>query len=153
MASTLIRQMREHETEATARMWQESQRAAYPWFREDQRHPFEEALVFFRDSICQRCQVWVAVDDDEQILGMLALEGDLLDHLFIAPASWEQGIGSALLAHAKALRPDGLTLVTLQRNERSRRFYQARGFVTTRLGVSPPPENEPDVYYAWDPAS
>ena len=38
MASTQIRRMREHEIEATARMWQDSQRAAYPWFSEDQLH-------------------------------------------------------------------------------------------------------------------
>ena len=152
MAGPLIRRMRECECEATARMWQDSQRATYTWFREDQRHPFEEALAFFRDSICQRCEVWLAVGDAEQILGVLALEGDCVDHLFIAPGSWQTGIGSALLAHAKVLRPDGLSLVTLQRNERARLFYEARGFLATRFGVSPPPENEPDVYYAWDPA-
>ena len=90
---------------------------------------------------------------DDRIVGVLALEGDWLDHLFIAPGSWEIGIGSALLDHAKRLRPSGLTLVTLQRNERARRFYEARGFVTTKLGVSPPPESEPDIYYAWAPTS
>ena len=139
------------EAEATARVWQDSQRAAYSWFTEDQRHPFDEALAFFRESICQRCEVWIALDG-ERILGVLALEGDFLDHLFIAPDSWGQGFGSALLAHAKALHPGGLSLVTLQRNERARRFYQARGFATTRFGTSPPPENEPDVYYAWTPS-
>jgi GNAT superfamily N-acetyltransferase len=144
--------MQEHETEATARRWQDSQRAAYTWFREDQHHPFAEALVFFRESVCQRDELWLAVDDADQIVGMLALEGDCIDHLFVARGSWGQGIGSALLEHAKALRPGGLTLVTLQRNERAGRFYEARGFVSTRFSVSPPPESEPDVYYAWDPS-
>ena len=145
-----LRLLRDCETEATARMWHDSQHAAYSWFTEDQRHPFAEALVFFRDSICRRCEVWIALADD-RIVGVLALEGDLLDHLFIAPGLWERGIGSALLAHAKALRPGGLRLVTLQRNERARRFYEERGFVSTKFGTSPPPENEPDVYYDWVP--
>ncbi len=149
-APPTIRRMHSAETEATAQMWQDSQREAYRWFTEDQRHPFDEALAFFRDSICQRCEVWVALDGD-RIVGVLALEDDFVDHLYVAAGSWQLGIGSELLAHAKALRADGLSLVTLQRNRRARRFYEARGFVTTKFGVSPPPENEPDVYYRWEP--
>jgi ribosomal protein S18 acetylase RimI-like enzyme len=145
-----IRPMREDETLATARLWQDSQRAAYTWFREEQRHPFDEALAFFRESICARCEMWVATDS-KRILAMLALEGSYIDHLYVGPEHWERGVGSALLDHAKRRCPDGLTLVTLQRNERARRFYEARGFVATRFGVSPPPENEPDVYYEWMP--
>jgi hypothetical protein len=56
-----IRLMRPEETDATARMWQGSQRAAYTWFRDDQWHPLDEAIGFFRDSICVRCEVFVAV--------------------------------------------------------------------------------------------
>jgi hypothetical protein len=42
-----------------------------------------------------------------------------------------------------------LGLFTHQRNEKARRFYEARGFVAVRFGMSPPPENEPDVRYEW----
>jgi GNAT superfamily N-acetyltransferase len=150
LGTLTIRPMVEHETLVTARLWQDSQRAAYSWFREDQRHPFDEALAFFRESICARCEVWVAADR-ERILGMLALEGPYVDHLFVGAEHWERGVGSALLEHAKGMFPDGLTLVTLQRNERALRFYEARGFASTRFGVSPPPESEPDVYYEWRP--
>ena len=31
------------------------------------------------------------------------------------------------------------------------RFYERRGFVATRFGVSPAPESEPDVQYEWKP--
>ncbi len=143
-----IRRIDASEIEATGRMWQASQRAAYTWFREDQRHPLDDALGFFRDSICESCEVWVAVEAD-RVIGMLALEGSTIDHLFVDPEVWGVGVGSLLLAHAKGLHPDGLELVTLQRNERARRFYESRGFVATKFGTSPPPENEPDVYYRW----
>ena len=146
-----VRVMRPDEAEATARMWQDSQRAAYTWFREDQRHPFPLALRFFRESICRRCQVWVAADGD-RVVGMLALEGDWLDHLFVHPEHWEIGIGGRLLSHAKELSPGKLRLVTLQRNTRACRFYAERGFVATGFGTSPPPESEPDVNYEWRPA-
>jgi ribosomal protein S18 acetylase RimI-like enzyme len=54
-----------------------------------------------------------------------------------------------LLDRAKELAPDGLTLFTHQGNERARAFYERRGFRAVAFGVSPPPESEPDVKYAW----
>jgi hypothetical protein len=36
--------------------------------------------------------------------------------------------------------------------ERARSFYERRGFRAVQFGVSPPPESEPDVRYAWDPS-
>jgi hypothetical protein len=39
------------------------------------------------------------------------------------------GIDDKLLAVAKELRPDDLTLWMFRRNARARRFYEARGFV------------------------
>lgn len=150
MSEPTIRLMEPSEAGATARMWQDSQHAAYTWFRVDQRHPFDEALEFFRDSICRRCEVWVAVEQD-RVVGLLALEGDCIDHLFVDPDRWGSGVGSRLLDRAKVLHPQGLELVTLQRNERARRFYEARGFVITKFGISPPPESEPDVCYRWSP--
>jgi ribosomal protein S18 acetylase RimI-like enzyme len=60
-------------------------------------------------------------------------------------------VGTALLDKAKELTPAGLTLFTHQRNARARTFYERRGFRAVAFGVSPPPESEPDVKYAWDP--
>jgi len=151
MSQALIRRMRASEIELTALLWQRSQRAAYTWFREDQRHPLDEALAFFRESICRRCELWVAVDDT-RLTGLLALEGAFVDHLFVDPDRWREGLGTLLLDHAKALHPAGLELVTLVRNRRARLFYEAHGFETVRFGVSPPPESEPDVYYRWRPS-
>ena len=45
--------------------------------------------------------------------------------------------------------PNELRLFTFQRNHAARAFYERHGFVLQRLGVSPPPENEPDAEYAW----
>jgi GNAT superfamily N-acetyltransferase len=62
---------------------------------------------------------------NELVVEFMALEGDHVDHLYIAPAYQERGIGDTLLATAKELRPSGLMLWTFQRNGRARRF---RGF-------------------------
>ena len=61
------------------------------------------------------------------------------------------GVGTALLRKAAELSPDGLRLFTFQRNERARSFYEKHGFRVVKFGTSPPPENEPDVEYRWEP--
>ncbi len=38
------------------------------------------------------------------------------------------------------------------REKIARRFYEKNQFRVVRLGLSPPPENEPDVEYRWRPA-
>jgi len=78
----------------------------------------------------------------------IALQRDHIDHLYIALAYQHWGSGDKLVAIAKALRPDGLTLWTFQCNVRARRFYEARGFVASGFtDGSRNEENEPDVLY------
>lgn len=147
-----IRPIRVDEVGDTAEMWQRSQRAAYSWFREDQFHSRSDALRFFADFVCTQCEVFVAFQvSTETVVGVLALEGDFIEHLYVDVDSQGNGVGSALLDHAMALRPTRIALMTLARNERARRFYERRGFVSTKTGTSPPPENEPDVRYEWRP--
>jgi GNAT superfamily N-acetyltransferase len=76
--------------------------------------------------------------------------GDRLDHLFVRPGYYRQGIGDRLLAKAKEISPQRLQLSTLQRNERARAFYEARGFVPISFGDgSDNEEREPDILYEW----
>ena len=82
-------------------------------------------------------------------MGVLAMQDDVLDRLYVDTSVQGMGVGSALLDRAKSLSPDGLRLVTLERNERARRFYERRGFVAYDYGRSPAPEDEPDVWYRW----
>src|SRR5687767_7326134 len=47
--------------------------------------------------------------------------------------------------------PDGLALHTHQENHAARAFYEKHGFRAVKFGISPPPENAPDVEYHWRP--
>jgi ribosomal protein S18 acetylase RimI-like enzyme len=60
-------------------------------------------------------------------------------------------VGLALLETAQTLSPVGLELHTHIENHTARSFYEKHGFRVVRFGMSPPPENEPDVEYAWRP--
>jgi GNAT superfamily N-acetyltransferase len=88
------------------------------------------------------------------VVGFMALEGDHVDHLYIATSYQDRGIGDTLLAIAKELRPSGVMLWTFQRNAPARRFYEARGFVASEFtDGSRNEEREPDVLYEWLPSA
>lgn len=59
-------------------------------------------------------------------------DGDAgLKEIYVDPARWSEGVGTALLDRVERAVPDeyrGLTLSTLAGNERGRAFYEARGF-------------------------
>jgi GNAT superfamily N-acetyltransferase len=63
-----------------------------------------------------------------------------------------RGVGDAMLAHAKRLRPAGLELWAFQRNAPARRFYETRGFVAKKFtDGATNMEREADVLYEWKP--
>lgn len=101
------------------------------------------------DTLLPKAEVWVAEIDGEPA-GYLALVDDLLDHLYVGPEHQRQGVGSMLMAKAKAHRPEGLRLFAFQRNRRACDFYEARGFVPVHFSHGAGnEEQEPDVLYQW----
>jgi len=145
-----IRRMAPSELEAVVRLWRRSREEAQPALEARMGHTPDDDLRFFRDTVARDHEVWVAVSDGS-LLGLLALAGDRVDQLHVEPAAQGRGVGTALLAHARALSPRGLRLFTHLGNARARTFYERRGFRAVRFGTSPPPESEPDVLYAWTP--
>src|SRR5262249_53309284 len=145
-----IRPMTSDDVEAVVRVWHASGQRAYPFIDLWQRFTLDEARRVFREVIVSSCSVWVA-ETGHEIVGYLAHRSSYLDRLYVAPDHQGRGIGGALLAHAMQQSPHGLELHTHQKNAQARAFYEKRGFVAVRFGVSPPPENEPDVEYHWRP--
>ena len=144
-----IRSARSDDAEAIAGVHLDSRHDAMPWL--PVLHSREETNAYFAGDVLVHEEVLVA-EVNELVVGFMALEGDQVDHLYIAPAYQDRGIGDALLAMAKDIRPGGLTLWTFQRNARARRFYEERGFVASEFtDGSRNEEREPDVLYAWWP--
>src|SRR5262249_17445361 len=91
---------------------------------------------------------WGAEEDDV-LKGFVAFHREWIDQFYVLPESQRRGLGSALLAVAKAASPR-LQLWTFQRNLPARRFYGARGFVlVTETDGSRNEEGEPDALYLW----
>ncbi len=147
MSDFVIRQGRADDARAIADVHLDSRRNAMPWL--PALHSRDETIAYFAGRVLRDEKVFVA-EVNRQVVGFLALEGDRIDHLYVAPAFQGRGIGDRLLAIAKQSCPEGLTLWTFQRNARARRFYEARGFAAIKFtDGSNTEERDPDVLYAW----
>jgi ribosomal protein S18 acetylase RimI-like enzyme len=145
-----IRRMKADELEAVVRIWIESREHNQPWLEARMAYGHADSLRHFRDVIARENEVWVAVAGGA-LVGLMALRPGFVDQLYVDPGAQRRGVGTALLDHAKRAHPSGLALFTHQANTRARAFYERHGMRAVAFGVSPSPECEPDVRYAWDP--
>jgi GNAT superfamily N-acetyltransferase len=126
---------------------QDARAQAMPWL--PVLHDEADTRAWLRDHVLAAMTVCVACDGDEPI-GYMALDGELLDQLYVAPGHQGRGVGSALLAEAWRLRPGGFSLWVFARNARARSFYERHGLVVVEeTDGAANEENEPDVRYAW----
>jgi GNAT superfamily N-acetyltransferase len=110
-----------------------------------------EIRAFVIHQMVPERETWVA-EDGGRMVAVLVLHGDEVDQFYVAPADQRRGVGDAMLAHAKRLRPAGLRLWAFQRNAPARRFYEARGFIAKKFtDGATNMEREADVLYQWTP--
>ena len=113
-------------------------------------HSDEQVRQWIADVVLPTQEVWVAVTTNGNVVAMLAMAPAMIDQLYVAPAWTGRGIGSRLVALAKARRPGGLDLYTFQVDRRARRFYARCGFTEVAHGDgSSNDEGQPDVRLAW----
>jgi len=147
----VIREYQSEDFDALTILWRVARERSLPEFQREKGHFFYEDRAYFSDQILKKNQVWV-VEKERHPIAFMAMENDFIDQLYIHPDHWRQGIGKALLGFARERSPEHLWLYTLQVNVNAQEFYEKNGFVAEKLGVSPPPESEPDVEYHWRPA-
>jgi GNAT superfamily N-acetyltransferase len=149
-ASVMIRGYEERDFDDLVRRWHETNQASYPYVALHRQHTLDDARHFFRRRVLPACEVWVA-HDETQLRGLLALEAPWIRQFAVFPEHQRRGVGTRLLARARASSPGELRLFTFRRNAPARAFYEKHGFAAVAFGVSPAPESEPDVEYHWTP--
>jgi putative acetyltransferase len=146
----VVRRFRDEDFDPVTRFWRRAREVATPELTARLGYSFESDCNFFRNHVIPECELWVA-DQRGVPVGFMGLQQDFIDHLYVDPDFHRRGIGRAFLLLARRLSPNHLWLYTHQANEMARGFYEKNGFTAERLGVSPPPESEPDVEYHWRP--
>lgn len=136
---------------AVAAIHMASRAATMPYLPEQRRAP-PEVTWWVENVVLKECRVWVAVRGRE-IVGYAALDGDLLDHLYLRPDVRRRGIGTLLLDEVRRHSPEGLSLHVFQQNTQARAFYERHGFVVVDTNDgSRNMEGLPDMTLRWTPS-
>jgi putative acetyltransferase len=143
-AGYVIRAAREDEAGTLARLFRLVMRTDLSYLPE--LHTAQEDRDYFETVLFPSGDVWVA--DAGELLGYCASPPGWIQHLYVHPAHQGRGVGSALLAEAKAANTE-LQLWTFQRNARARAFYANRGFQEVSRTEGDNEEKEPDVLLRW----
>ncbi|MEV4337145.1 GNAT family N-acetyltransferase [Streptomyces sp. NPDC049590] len=112
----------------------------------------DEVRDYIREVVVPARETWVAEAAGVGVVGLMVLDGEALDQLYLDPEWRGRGIGDRFVALAKERSPGGLTLWTFQVNKPAHRFYERHGFTTVAFtDGGRNEEREPDVRYDWRP--
>ncbi|WP_051950977.1 GNAT family N-acetyltransferase [Actinacidiphila yeochonensis] len=145
----LLRRADPADAEEITTVFLASRAAAMPYL--PRLHSDEQTLAWIEAVVLPGSTVWVAeTAQPAEIVGFAALDGQVLDHLYLRPDVRRRGIGTALLATVKDASAGSLSLHVFQRNDAARAFYERHGFSAGEFDDgSRNEENEPDVAYHW----
>jgi len=111
-------------------------------------NPIEGQRAHLIERVWPEHAVTVAFGDGGRLVGFVASNASSISQLYVRVGWHQLGIGSALLARAKAASGGSLWLYTFARNANARHFYERRGFVAAAFGFEPFWRLD-DVRYEW----
>ena len=147
----VLRRARPSDAPEVAEIFLAASAEAMPYLPE--LHTDDETRHWIADVVLRESDVIVA-EIGGRMAGFAALDADLLGHLYVHPDLQRRGVGDALLARVKEMRPAGFRLWVFQRNTGARRFYERRGLRLVELtDGAGNEEREPDALYEWRPGA
>jgi GNAT superfamily N-acetyltransferase len=115
-------------------------------------HSEPEVREWIAQVVVATMECWIAEASGGETAGLLVLDNGWIEQLYVR-AKWQrQGLGSALIAHAKQREAGPLQLWTFVSNEGAQRFYERHGFIEVeRTNGEHNDERAPDIRYRWTP--
>ena len=130
----------------TVIMWRESYEKAIGIHS---LHSIEDHLIFLETVLAIENEVYLAIHEpDDEPVGIMAIDRQTLNQLYIHVDFQSIGIGSKLLKLAKAQSRNKLRLNTFEVNTNARLFYEKHGFKIVGRGADNE-EQLPDIQYQW----
>jgi putative acetyltransferase len=143
-----LRPYREDDEDAAIALWLKTWKTAYPeidfnarvtWWRER-----------WRNELVPNAAIVVA-EQSGALTGFVTIDRKgYLDQLVVGPDHWGSALGNALVAEAKRLSPDHISLLVNADNARAIRFYERNGFVHAGGDVNPT-SGRPVLRMEWKP--
>ena len=112
-------------------------------------HPDVEVRGWIADRVVRHTELWLAENEADALVGLLVLDEDWVDQLYVEPTLTGRGVGTELLRLAMRERPDGLRLWTFASNVGAQRFYERHGFIESERTDGDNEERAPDILYIW----
>jgi ribosomal protein S18 acetylase RimI-like enzyme len=110
-------------------------------------HPIEDQREAFVSTVVPNNAVRMALLDD-RLVGFIAATKQSITHLYVRVGHHHCGIGTQLLAWAKAQSGGRLWLYAFARNTIASAFYEKHGFEVIARGFEPTWQLD-DVKYEW----
>lgn len=115
-------------------IWRDAVDATHCFLSAEHRAEIDAMVA---EQVLPHAPLWLVEDDAGVVQGFLAVDGAMIDALFVDPAAHGRGFGSALLAHALSLWPNALVDANEQADN-ALPFYLARGFEVIGRSESDP---------------
>jgi putative acetyltransferase len=130
-----LRPYRPEDEDAAIALWRETWQQAYPDIDFAAREPWWRER--WRSELVPKASIVVA-EAAGVLVGFVTIDASgYLDQLVVSPDRWGSDVAGQLLAEAKRLSPDRITLLVNQDNARAIGFYRRNGFVDAGEDVNP----------------
>jgi putative acetyltransferase len=144
-----LRPYREADEAAAIELWRRTWQLAYP------KLDFNARVDWWRDrwrtELVPKATITVA-EHDATLAGFVTIEPTTgyLDQIVVAPEYWGGELADMLVAQAKQVSPEQVTLHVNTDNTRAIRFYEKQGFVIA--GEEKNPRSGAPIYkMSWTP--
>jgi putative acetyltransferase len=126
----MIRKYQDHDLNSLLELWYRASHLAHPFLDESFLRQERETIA---SVYMPRAETWVYARQGD-VVGFISLLGNEVGGLFVDPTVQREGIGRALMDHARLLRGE-LEVEVFKANSIGRRFYDRYGFVFVKEHV------------------
>lgn len=145
-----IRAAKVQEYPALVELWRRSVQATHDFLHPaDLEQIYRQMPHVYLPGVREVWLIETRCGDSWRIGGFMGCNGSHVEMLFVEPECFGQGLGSALLRHARA-RFGNLTLDVNEQNARALAFYRRQGFaITGRSALDTGGRPYPLLHLAW----
>lgn len=119
----LIRKYKETDLNAVLSAWENTQKIAHAFLPDDFQ---DQEKINIRELYLPNADTWV-VEEDQHVVGFIALIGNEVGGLFLQPAHHGKKLGKLMVDKAQELHGD-LVVDVFEKNSVGREFYTKYGF-------------------------